>query len=110
MDTIITEDVAMSLEKNARLYTDIKRKYYNNPTFSIRGELYKKHTKWIHLIGVSKERFIFAFEWLVGFEYRRDCVVSISKNFGDKFTLFGDQFWEKYVTDSLSNARSWILY
>lgn len=100
MDRMITKEISNSIENNGLLYLDLQKKYIKNPTFSIRDELIRNRSKWINNINTSEEKFIFAVEWMIGYQYRRDMIIQISERYKKDFTVFGDLYWERFITQS----------
>lgn len=100
MDTLITEDISKSIEKNGHLFLDLQKRYIANPTYSIRDHLIERKDDWIDNINTTAEKFIFAFEWMIGYQYRRNFIVDLSKKYQKGLTVFGDQYWDQFVKDS----------
>lgn len=100
MDRMINEDISNSIEKNGHLFLELQKKYINNPRFSIREELIKKRSEWINNISTSEEKFIFAAEWMIGYQYRRDFIKDISQKHKENLTVFGDPYWKRFISES----------
>ncbi len=101
MDIIITEEMAENIQKCKALYADLKKAYYNDFTLNIRELIIQNCSLWKKQITVPEEKFIFAMEWMIGYQFRRDFLVDISKTYKDRFVLFGDPYWQQFVKDSL---------
>lgn len=101
MDTIITEETSEDIERNKKLFLDLKSSYYKDFTFNIREFLLAHEDTWVNTITVPKEKFIFCMEWMVGYLFRRDFIVDIAKMYKNKFTLFGDLYWTHFIDKPL---------
>lgn len=106
MDTIITDNISKSIENNGHLFLDLQKRYVSNPTFSIRDYLIENKNDWINNISTTSEKFIFAFEWMIGYQYRRDIITDLSKRYQNKLTVFGDQYWDQFVKDSKVSPKA----
>ncbi len=100
MDRIITKEISDSIEKNGYLFLDLQKKYVSDPTFSIRDNLLSRKSEWVNNIITSEDKFIFAMEWMIGYQYRRDIIVKISEKYKNHFTVFGDPYWKNFITES----------
>jgi spore maturation protein CgeB len=100
MDIIITEEMAENIENCKTFHHDLKKAYYDDFTRNIRDLIFKNRPLWEHRITVPEEKFVFAMEWMIGFQYRRDFLVDISNTYKDRFVLFGDLYWKQYVKES----------
>lgn len=101
MDTIINDKMSEELERFGKLYLQLRNAYYRNFTLSIRNLLLENKNLWKDKIKLSQEKFIFGMEWMIGYQYRRDFIIDISKKYKDKFVLFGDLYWKQFVDKSL---------
>lgn len=100
MDKIISKDISDSIENCGHLFLELQKRYFEDSTFSIRDDLESRRKEWIKKISTTAEQFIFAFEWMIGYQYRRDIIVDISNTYMKDFTVFGDQYWDEYVKES----------
>jgi spore maturation protein CgeB len=101
LDTLITEEVQKELEKFAPLITTLKTMYCKNPSQAdLKAYLIDNQEQWGNKTGLAREKFLFLMEWLVGYFYRRDFIIEISKHFKDRFTCFGDIYWSRFIDAS----------
>lgn len=101
LDTLITEDVQKELEKFALLINTLKTMYYKNPsTADLRGYLLENPAQWENKTVLEREKFLFLIEWFVGYLYRRDFIIEMSRHFKDRFTCFGDIYWSRFIDPS----------
>ncbi len=101
MDTIITDETSRELERNKELFLELKSAYQKDFTFDIRNFLLTNENKWIENISIPKEKFIFCMEWMVGYMFRRDFIVDIAKEYENKFKVFGDLYWTRFIDKPL---------
>jgi spore maturation protein CgeB len=101
LDTLITEEVQKELEKFAPLITTLKTMYYKSPcTADLKAYLLDNPAQWENKTELGREKFLFMMEWLVGYFYRRDFIIDVSKRFKDRFTCFGDIYWSRFIDQS----------
>ncbi len=100
MDIVINEEMAKTIENLCTFHHYLKKAYYNDFTTNNRDLIVKNKSLWEGTISVTEEKFIFAMEWMIGYQYRRDFLVDISHTYKDNFTLFGDLYWEQFVKES----------
>jgi spore maturation protein CgeB len=102
LDSIITKDAEIEIEKHARLLNDLKNYYLYNPCEAdVKRQLLKDSAQWKNAIMMTPEQFLFRMEWLVGYFYRRDFIAQIAKKLKNRFTCFGDAYWSKFIDPSL---------
>ncbi|MDD5676290.1 MAG: glycosyltransferase [Chitinivibrionales bacterium] len=101
IDTLMGRNgIASELEHHAELIKKLKERYFNNPRENI-CEYLKRHPDfWQNKIKIDPEQFLFAVEWMVGYLYRRDFIVAIAADFPERFTCFGDGYWERFINPS----------
>lgn len=100
MDLIINDVMSEELERFGKLYLQLKNAYYQDFTISIRDLLLENEKTWKGKIKIPQEKFIFGMEWMIGYQYRRDFIIDISKKYKEKFTVFGDLYWKQFIEKS----------
>jgi spore maturation protein CgeB len=100
MDRIITEEVSNEITRHKELYHYLKNAYYKDFTISVRDLILEQKHAWLHTITVPEETFVFCMEWLIGYQFRRDFIVDVSNTYTDQFTVFGDLYWQQFITKS----------
>lgn len=101
MDTIITDETSQNIEQHKKLFLELKEAYYRDFTFNVRDSLIAREREWKNSISIPDEKFIFCMEWMAGYLFRRDFIVDIAKSYQDRFKVFGDLYWTRFIDKSL---------
>jgi len=100
MDIIIDDTVSDAIQQVQQLYTMLKNEYYNDFSVDIRKLIIDNKNKWDTIISKLEAKFIFALEWMIGYQFRRDFITDISNTYKNRFTVFGDIYWQKFINNS----------
>jgi spore maturation protein CgeB len=102
LDSIITKDAEIEIEKFAQLIAELRQFYYAHPCeANIKEWLLKNAFQWKPLTTMDPQQFLFRMEWLVGYFYRRDFISEIAQKLKRRFMCFGDIYWSKFIDPSL---------
>jgi spore maturation protein CgeB len=97
LDDITPPNIQNEVDKFIPLLKRLKEIYYNNPQENIKEWLYNHKIEWQDKISIDPDVFVFVMQWLVGYFYRKDFIVSLASHFGKKFMCFGDIYWTKFI-------------
>ena len=101
LDSLITQDVSLEIQRHGDLLNRVKSLYYSNPqSIDVKAYLLRNKSLWQDTIAMDRERFLFCMEWLVGYFYRRDFIVEMARNLKNRFICFGDSYWAKFIDAS----------
>jgi spore maturation protein CgeB len=106
IDSLITEHRGNEINKLLPLLASLKKLYYANPQTNVRQYLFDNKTLWVDKTTLDDNETIFLLEWLCGYFYRRDFVVSVSDYFKERFVCFGDGDWEHFIKQSKVSAEA----
>lgn len=107
MDGIINPTMAHDIEKNGFFFLEAKNFFYRNPTADLTQWILDRKEQWQPNSTFSDEIFTFAVSWMIGYMYRRDCLKEISDQFGERLTIFGDQYWKTVVQSPVSTEANY---
>ncbi len=79
------------------LLSMLKKRYYSDTVFNISEFLIQNSSSWKGKTNLSDEELLFILEWLCGYFYRRDFIISIANRFKQNFTCFGDSDWKHFI-------------
>lgn len=97
IDSLVTEKRSHEVEKVMPLLSILKKNYYSDTKFNINEFLIKNKPHWQGKTNLRDEELLFILEWLCGYFYRRDFIVSIANRFKQNFTCFGDANWKHFI-------------
>ncbi len=106
LDTVISEPIEQELTRCAPLLAAAHEHYCANPQIDLEAFLLGRASEWESALRISKERFLFSVQWLVGYLFRRDAIVALAACFGTRFTCFGDAYWTRFIDASLVSTQA----
>ena len=106
LDTLVDASIAPHIENHTPLLHKLKKKYYENPYFSIRSFLYNNTSVWKPQLTIEEDKFVFIMEWMVGYLYRKDCIQKIHANNPDHCTIFGDAYWTRFIPPHATSTEA----
>jgi spore maturation protein CgeB len=104
LDGLVDEQVQHDLEKCGSLVQRLREMYFADPQTDLRAYLLEHPELWRASTSLPPEKFVFVVEWFVGYLHRRDVVTKIAARYKERFTCFGDPYWQKFIDPAQVSA------
>lgn len=97
LDSIMTEERIVELEKLLSIQVEAKRRYRSDSRFDVNQYLLQNKNLWSGKTSLKDREVIFCIEWMIGYLFRRDFIKSIAAKYKQRFTCYGDPYWRNFM-------------